>query len=95
MYVLDVFMHRPCLVITDPVISLSGDMQRFSFALVLNCSITFIILNDTSELRTSEGRFLNDPANSRLFEKPDSNTENNQEYKQEPAQRKRKLQPNK
>ena len=49
----------------------------------------------TSEGRTLEERFLNDPANSRLFEEPGSDTEHNLEYEQEPVPRKRKLQPNK
>ena len=52
--------------------------------LILVTFIIFIILDDTSELRTLEVRFLNDPVNSSLFEEPESDHE--QEH--EPATRK-------
>ena len=63
--------------------------------LILVTFIIFIFLDDTSELRTLEVRFLNDPENSKLFEEPESDSEHKQEYEQEPAPRKRKPQPNK
>ena len=63
--------------------------------LILVTFITFIILDDTSELRTLEGRLLNDPPISRLFEEPGSDTEHDLKYEQEPVPRKRKPQTNK
>lgn len=63
--------------------------------LILVTFIIFIILDDTSELRTLEVRFLNDPVKSKLFEEPESDSEHKQEYEQEPAPRKRIPQPNK
>ena len=64
--------------------------------LILVTFFIFIILDDSSELRRLEVRFLKDPANSTLFESESkSESDHKQEYEQEPAPRKRKLQPNK
>ena len=86
---------RVCKVKSCHKVSFGWSMQGYC-TVFWQPTIIFIMLDDTSELHALEVEFLTDPANSSLFEEPESDPGHEQEQEHESAApRKRKWQANK